>query len=798
MPLRSTVVYPSAALSVQIGLPPTLDLLAAHPEDSLEVVTAVDFGTGDDPVQASRLQKVGVLCRVTDRLYMPGGTVQATVQGLRRVAIEKVEERDGHLVATFREVEETPPPDDVAEDLVARILAALDTLASEVERVSDEVPAVLRMNVGDPGRFADLVATLAHFTVAWKDEVLQRVDVTARLELVLQRLEAELAHMRSLEEGPAGEAGDDDEDDDAPPRDRSADLRRQIRRLEVELGRVDPAEREAVQLLRRIDGADLPGHVAPRARQAVERLRSAASLSEAEEARTYLDWLLSMPWNQAATAGAAAIDLDAVRAALDERLLGLQEPKERLLDSLAVARLRGDLQGPIPCLVGPPDVGKTALAEALAAGLGAPIVRVDLAGRSERELVGTRRTQRDAAPGKLAQAFRDVGACDPVLLLENVDRTGTGKVEGDPVQALEETLRWNDRKAFVDRYLGIELDLSRAVIITTAQDFSRIPRDIRELLVEIRIAGYTPEEKVAIAREKLLPRLIAEHGLSTDDITFAEEPLYDLIRGYARDSGLERVRRVLATILRTRARAKAGGDTDKWIMDDARVEEILGPPRYVATAAENAPEVGVVTGLAWTASGGELLFIEALTMPGSGHLTITGHLGDVMKESVNAAYSYVRSRAAELGIADSDFGNIDVHVHFPVGAVPKDGPSAGVAVTLALASTLSGLPVRHDIAMTGEVTLRGRVLEVGGIKEKVLAGYRAGIRNVILPAGNERDLRDVPEEIRGNIEFFFVERMDEVLDLALMRGPEKKTTARPRENTGEGPDPRDERAARKR
>jgi ATP-dependent Lon protease len=802
MPLRSTVVYPSAAFSVQIGLAPTLALLAAHPEDGLEVVTAVDFGTGDDPIRPDQLEKIGVVCRLTDRLYLPGGSVQATVQGIRRVSIEEVQDRDGLLVATVAEVEETQPEDDYAEEQVTRILAALDTLASEVERVSNEVPAVLRMNVGDPGRFADLVATLAHFTVAWKDEVLQRVDVAARLDLILQRLEAELAHIRALEEGQdaAEDAAGEADGEPAPPRDRAADLRRQIRRLEVELGRVDPGEREAVQLLRRIEAADLPARVATRARQEVERLRSISTHgTDAEDARTYIDWLLAMPWEHAATEGAKAIDLEAVRAALDERLLGLDEPKERLLDDLAVARLRGDLEGPIPCIVGPPDVGKTALAEAVAAGLGRPIARVDLGGRGEGEIIGTRRTHRDATPGKLAQALRDVGVCDPVLLLEEVDQTGAGKVEGDPVEALEEALRWHDRKAFVDRYLDIELDLSRAVIITTAYDFARVPRDLRELMVEIRIAGYTPEEKVAIAREKILPRMIAEHGLSPDDIDVADDPLYDLIRGYARDSGLERVRRVLATILRTRARAKAGGDTETWEIDQARIEEILGPARYVATAAESSPEVGVVTGLAWTSSGGELLFIEALTMPGTGRLIITGHLGEVMKESVNAAYSYVRSRAAELEIADSDFGEIDVHVHFPVGAVPKDGPSAGIAVTLALASTLSGLSVRHDIAMTGEVTLRGKVLEVGGIKEKVLAGYRAGIRKVILPAGNERDLRDVPDETRENIEFFFVDRMDEVLDLALMRGPGKTRKARgTRKKKGEGPDPRDEQAARNR
>jgi ATP-dependent Lon protease len=445
-----------------------------------------------------------------------------------------------------------------------------------------------------------------------------------------------------------------------------------------------------------------------------------------------------------------------------------------------VAHLRGDLMGPIPCIVGPPDVGKSALAAAVAEGLGRPLARIDLAGRGEADLIGSRRTQRDAQPGKIAGALRDQEVCDPVLLLESLDLIGVGKVEGDPAQALEEALLWTNRDAFVDRYLDVELDLSRVVVLATAQDFQRIPRNLRELLVEIRIAGYTPEEKVAIAQQKLLPRMIEEHGLEASDVHFGEAALFSLLRGYARDSGVERTRRLLATLLRTRARAKAMGDAETWNFDEGRIESILGPPRYVSTAAESAPEVGVVTGLAWTAAGGELLFIETLRMAGKGRLIITGHLGDVMKESVNAAYSYVRSRAPELGIPERDFSEIDVHVHFPVGAVPKDGPSAGIAVTLAVASTLAGLPVRHDVAMTGEVTLRGKVLEVGGIKEKVLAAYRAGLREVILPTGNERDLRDVPDNVRSNMAFHFVERMDQVMDLALLGGPKAGVTEPPR------------------
>ncbi|NIP81160.1 MAG: AAA family ATPase, partial [Gemmatimonadetes bacterium] len=619
MPLRSTVVYPSAAASVQIGMEPTLAMLAHRPDEGLDVITVVDPGDPDAPVDPTRLEKVGVVARITDRLYLPGGTVQATIQGLRRAEIHAVHRHDGYWVADVGEVVETEPSAETLEEVITRILAALEALSDEIERVSSEVPAVLRMNVGKPGRFADLVATLANFTVACKDQVLQRLDVGDRLIFVLEQLDSELAHIRERERREEADEGR------ASPGDRAVTLRRQIKQLQVELGQIDPAERETVQLLRRIEAADLPAPVAGRARHEAERLRTATG-SQADEIRTYIDWLLNMPWDRHATDGPGSIDLDAVRAALDERLLGLEEPKERLLDDLAVARLRGDLEGPIPCIVGPPAVGKTALAEAVARGLGRPLARIDLSGRGEEDIIGARRTQRDATPGRMAQALRDVGVCDPVLLFEDLDQAGVGNVQGDPVQALEESLRWHDRRAFVDRYLDVAFDLSRAVLVATAYDFQRVPRDLRELLVEIRIAGYTPEEKVAIARHKLLPRMIREHGLDPDDIDFADDVLYDLVRGYARDSGLEHTRRMIATLLRTRARAKADGDRGRWTFDGERIQEILGPPRYVATAAESAPEVGVVTGLAWTASGGELLFIEALSMAGTGQLVITGHL----------------------------------------------------------------------------------------------------------------------------------------------------------------------------
>ncbi len=773
MPLRSTAIYPLGVTGLQIGTSSTLEMLAANSAPNLLVALSMAEGDPDAPIDTRAMVKVGVMGRVTDRLNLPGGTVQVTIQGLRRIRVRAVEEQDGYLVARVAAARETPVPADRADDLISRVLTALEALSEGVDRVPREVPRILRMNVADPSRFADLVASLANFSVASKDEVVQRLNVEKRLQFVLHELEQQLHRIRQVEEA-AQDDTDDANGDDSPEttkgeRRRAGDLRRRIKLMRAELGEIDPVEREIVELLRRIDATDLPGLVAARARAETERLRGLHPASpESGEIRSYVDWLIHMPWHQESDGGPGTIDIEHVRKALADGLLGLDEPKDRLLDHVAVARLRGDLRGPVPCLVGPPTVGKTALAYCLAQGLDRPVARLELGGRGEAFIFGTRRTRPGAQPGRVAASLRDAGVRDPVILLEEIDELGQPKSEGEAREAIEELLDWESRQAFVDRYLDVEIDLSAAVLIATAQDFYRIPRDLRDMMLEIRIAGYTPEEKVEIASRRLVPRLTVEHGLEPGDVAFDEAGLLHLTRGYARDAGLGLLRRSLSTLLRTRARAKAQGEDGEWTFTPARIEEILGPPRFTSTVAENAPEVGVVTGLAWTAAGGDLMFIESLRMPGSGRLLITGLLGDVMRESVNAAYSYVRSRGAELGIDDTVFRESDLHVHFPEGAIPKDGPSAGAAVTLAIASTLSNRPVRHDVAMTGEVTLRGKVLEVGGIKEKVLAAYRAGLREILLPRGNERDLRDVPEDVRDRMTFHFVDRMDDVLAVALL------------------------------
>lgn len=776
MPLRSTIVYPLGVIGVQIGMPSTLEMLSANPEDGLMVALVVAPGGPDDPIDPKALEKIGVASRVSDRLNMPGGTVQATVQGVARVRLSDVQEADGFYTASVSPVKEKEATEETTREAIARILTVLEVLADEVDRVSLEVPRILRMNLADPGRFADLVATLANFSVHTKDEIVQRLDVCERLHYALEELEQQLRRIRDIQrQSPEGDSDEVEQDDTRPAGERANQLRNRIRLLQAQLGDVDPAEREIIDYLRHLETADLPTRVASVARAEIERLRSTGvSSPDASEIRSYVDWLLHMPWRAQAAGPPSEIDLAAVEAELDSSLVGLTEPKQRLLDYIAVAKMRGDLRGPIPCIVGPPDVGKNSLACALARGIGRPVAKVELGGRGEPHIIGTRRTRAGAQPGKIAGALRSVGVNNPVFVLHEMDEIGLGKVDGDPIEAMEEILVWDGRQEFVDRYLDIAFDIGDVMFIATAQDFYRIPRDLRDLMVEIRIAGYTPEEKVAIVHQSMLERLVAEHGIHEQDVEFTEEGLFFLAQGYARDAGLGTLQRSLSALLRTRARARAQGDDTRWVFTPQKIEEILGLPRYIATAAESSPEVGVVTGLAWTAAGGELMFIEALRMPGSGRLIITGLLGDVMRESVNAAYSYVRSRSDTLGIADDSFKDSDIHVHFPVGAIPKDGPSAGIAVTLAIASTLSNRPVRHDVAMTGEVTLRGKVLEIGGVKEKVLAAYRAGLRNVILPQGNERDLRDVPEDVREKMTFHFVQRMDDVVKLALSEPAEPK------------------------
>ena len=768
MALRSTIVYPLGTIAVQMGAPENLSIIRSNDEPGLIVGLLVATGDHDEPINADAfVGRVGVAARVHERINLPGDTIQITLQGLRRIVVESVVSREPYPVAVIKPAKETPLDPIEGEELMARLVAAAETLAELVDRIPDEVPAILKMNMSDPGRFADLAATNMNLRISEKDEVLQRLDIGDRIRFVLGRLEREVARARVMEDIKR------QTEVKIEQHQREFYLRQQLRAIQAELGEADPGEKDAIDILKKIEDAQLPEKAAHEARRETERLRmlSPAS-SEYQVIRTYLDWLLSLPWT--VTSGADTITLQKVQEALDAKHYGLTEAKERIREYLAVRQLRGgDPHGPILCFVGPPGTGKTSLGEAIASSIGRAFYRISVGGvRDEAEIRGHRRTYVGAMPGLLIQALRRAGVRDPVLMIDEIDKMSAGGPSGDPTAAMLEVLDPSQNDEFVDHYLNLPFDLSSSLFICTANNLFDIPAPLRDRMEVIRIAGYTVEEKVEIAWRYLMPRLLEEHGISDKDIQFTDEVLGFVSSRYSREAGLRNFERNLATIMRKRARRKAEGEEGAWIIDNARVEEILGAPRYAIEEAEKEPEIGVVTGLAWTSTGGDLMLIEALRMPGSGRLTVTGQLGDVMRESVDAALSFVRSRAKMLEIPESEFRDSDLHIHFPAGAIPKDGPSAGIAVTLAIASVLSRRPVRRDVAMTGEVTLRGKVLDIGGVKEKTLAAYRAGLREVIMPKGNEKDLRDVPPEVRQNMAFTFVATMDEVLRLALLPAPD--------------------------
>jgi ATP-dependent Lon protease len=767
MALRSTIVYPLGTIAVQMGAPENLALLRDHEEPGLIVALVVAGGDLDEAIDPMRfIDRVGVAARVHERINLPGDTVQITLQGLRRITIETVEQTEPYAITGVRAAKESLAEPNELDDLVARIVAAAETLADLVDRIPDEVPQILKMNISDPGRFADLAATNMNFRISDKDEVLQRLDVGQRLRFILSRLEREVARARVMEDVKK------QTEVKIEQHQREFYLRQQLRAIQAELGEADPGEKEAIELLKKIDELKLPERVGQEARRETERLKmlSPAS-SEYQVIRTYLDWILSLPWHK--RSGDDQIELTKVEELLDNRHYGLSEAKERIVEFLAVRKLRGgDPHGPILCFVGPPGTGKTSLGEAIAKSIGRAFYRIAVGGvRDEAEIRGHRRTYVGAMPGLFLQGLRRVGVRDPVLMIDEIDKMSGGGNAGDPTAAMLEVLDPSQNHEFVDHYLNLPFDLSSTLFICTANNLFDIPPALRDRLEVIRIAGYTVEEKVEIAWRYLLPRLLEEHGITDKDIQFTDEVLSFISSRYSREAGLRNFERNMAALMRKRARKKADGEEGAWIIDNAKVDEVLGAPRYSADEAEQEPEVGAVTGLAWTSTGGDLMTIEAIRMPGTGKMTVTGQLGDVMRESVDAAYSYVRSRAEALGIPASRLKESDLHIHFPAGAIPKDGPSAGVAVTLAVASVLSGRRVRRDVAMTGEVTLRGRVLEIGGVKEKTLAAYRAGLRQVILPAGNQKDLRDIPDQVRANMAFTFVSTMDEVLRLTLLGDP---------------------------
>ncbi|MDQ8164341.1 MAG: endopeptidase La [Gemmatimonadota bacterium] len=787
--LRSTIVFPHGRIGVQVGSPENLAVLQSLPTTDAYVVVAVAAGSSASELDRL-LPRIGVVARVSDRAPAGAETVQVTLEGISRVRIVSLVRGAGHPVARLATVDEVAADSAAIEAALERIVRAAEALAEADVRFPAELPGLVSRSATNPARGTDLAAAHSSFRVSERDELVQCLDIGERAQRIAARLEKDVARAQVL-----GEMERRTEVS-VEQHHREFFLRQQLQQIRAELGERDPTDSEADTILRQIAEAGLPEAVAIEARRETERLRALApASSEYQVLRNYLEWVLALPWNRAS--GTAEIPIDRVEHALDDRHYGLEEAKERILEYLSVRQLLGaggrDPHGPILCFVGPPGTGKTSLGEAIAESIGRAFYRISVGGvRDEAEVRGHRRTYVGSMPGLVVQAMRRANAKDPVLMIDEIDKMSSGGPGGDPLAAMLEVLDPSQNASFVDHYLNIPFDLSRVLFICTANSLLDIPAPLRDRLEVIRIAGYTVEEKVEIAWRYLLPRLFREHGITDRDLQFTDEALSTVSNRYSREAGLRGFERNLAALMRRRARRKAQGEDGAWVVDTARIEDVLGAPRYGADEAEVEPEIGTVTGLAWTAAGGELMTIEALRMPGTGKLHVTGQLGDVMRESVDAACSYVRSMARPLRIHDAEMKTTDLHIHFPAGSVPKDGPSAGVAVTLAIASVMSRRAVRRDVAVTGEVTLRGKVLEIGGVKEKVLAAYRAGLREVILPATNEKDLRGLPERVRGQMQISFAKTMDEVIDrmllapLALVRD-DVPTVAGPRAPAADAP-----------
>ena len=764
LPLRDTVLFPQAVLPLAAGREASVRLIeeAARGSREIAVFTQREAGT-DQPGQAD-LHRVGTVAAIHKMLKQPDGTVRLVVQGLRRVEMLEVTQERPFLRARLEPVTPVAP---AASDVEAEALArnAADLFRQVVELspfLSDEMTALVQ-NVTEPGLLADAIAaSLPALSTAVKQELLETADVKARLGRLVTALskEVEVLELGSkIHSQVQSEMGKSQ---------REYYLREQLKAIQKELGDTDGRSQELEDLRAKIEAAGMTEEAKTEALRELDRLgKMPPAAAEYTVARTYLEWLVALPWAQEST---DSTDIAAGRAILDEDHSGLDKVKDRIVEYLAVKALRPAGKDPILCFVGPPGVGKTSLGRSIARALGRKFHRISLGGmRDEAEIRGHRRTYIGALPGQIIQGLRRAGTKNPVFMLDEIDKLGMD-FRGDPAAALLEVLDPEQNGSFRDHYVDVAFDLSKILFITTANVLDTVPAALRDRMEIIEIAGYTEEEKARIARAHLIPKQSADHGLvAGEHLTWTDGALRLLIRGYTREAGLRNLEREVATVTRKIARRRVEGRLDPVEVTERLVEELLGAPRFLREELEERTRVpGVAVGLAWTPAGGDILFIESTRMKGGKTLALTGQLGEVMKESAQAALSWVRSHAADLAIRPDFWESSDLHVHIPAGAIPKDGPSAGVTMLTSLVSLLTQRAVRKDLAMTGEITLSGRVLPVGGIKEKVLAAHRAGVRTIVLPSRNEKNLlEDVPREIREAMTFHLVDTADQVLSVAL-------------------------------
>ncbi|GGF89368.1 endopeptidase La [Paenibacillus aceti] len=763
LPLRGLLVYPSMVLHLDVGREKSVKALEkAMVDDNLILLCSQSEVNIEEPTQED-IFRIGTVAKVRQMLKLPNGTIRVLVEGMERAEILEYVDNEEYYEVIAIERPEAEPSEPEVDALMRTVLTQFEHYINLSKKVTPETLAAVS-DIEEAGRLADVITSHLSLKIKDKQEILETIDVRERLEKLLDILNNE-REVLELERKISQRVKKQMEKTQ-----KEYYLREQMKAIQKELGEKEGRAGEVEELRSQLEAKTLPDAVREKTLKEIDRLeKMPMSSAEGGVIRNYVDWLLSLPWDQR-----SEDDLDLAKAeqVLDEDHYGLEKPKERVLEYLAVQKLVKKLKGPILCLVGPPGVGKTSLARSIARSLGRKFVRISLGGvRDEAEIRGHRRTYVGAMPGRIIQGMKTAGTLNPVFLLDEIDKMASD-FRGDPSAALLEVLDPEQNNTFSDHFIEVPFDLSNVMFITTANAVHNIPRPLLDRMEMLFIPGYTELEKLQIATRYLLPKQKREHGLEPEQLKVDESALLRIIREYTRESGVRNLEQQVAALCRKAAKRIVSEHNDSLEITAEQIKDYLGIPKFRYGVAELEDQIGTVTGLAWTEVGGETLVIEVTVVPGTGKLILTGKLGDVMKESAQAAFSYTRSKAEELGIPTDFHEKNDVHIHIPEGAIPKDGPSAGITIATALISALTGRHVSKDIAMTGEITLRGRVLPIGGLKEKSLAAHRAGYKKILLPKDNERDLRDIPDSVKEDIEFVPVAHMDQVLRHALVERSE--------------------------